>query len=325
MKSNKNRKFKKCFITGITGSGGSYLAEHIYNKDKKIKLYGSYRSTGYKKILNKNIDNLNLVKLDLRNYKKLKKTLKQISPDLIFHLASNADVRGSFDKPLLHAENNNLITINLLEAIRELKLKSLIIICSTSEVYGNVPKSKLPINELQEIAPINPYAVTKTFQDLISQVYFKSFNLNIIITRMFSYTNARRKNLFQTSFARQIVEIEKGRLKFLKHGNLKSVRTFVDIEDAMQAYWLTAKKGNIGEIYNIGGNKIISVGEFLKILIKMSNKPIKCVSDKNLFRPKDIGIQISDSSKFKKHTGWKPKINFKKSVDKLLNYCRENY
>ena len=213
----------------------------------------------------------------------------------------------------------------MLEAIRELKLKSLIIICSTSEVYGNVPKSKLPINELQKIAPINPYAVTKTFQDLISQVYFKSFNLNIIITRMFSYTNARRRNLFQTSFARQIVDIEKGRLKLLKHGNLKSVRTFVDIEDAMQAYWLTAQKGIIGEIYNIGGNKVISVGKFLEILIKMSSKHIKCVPDKKLFRPKDISIQISDSSKFKKHTGWKPKINFKKSVDKLLNYCRENY
>ena len=142
---------------------------------------------------------------------------------------------------------------------------------------------------------------------------------------MFSYTNARRKNLFQTSFARQIVDIEKGKLKFLRHGNLKSVRTFVDIEDAMQAYWLAAKKGLIGEIYNIGGNKVISVSEFLKVLISMSNKFIKCVPDKKLFRPKDISIQISNSNKFKKHTGWRPKIKFKKSVDKLLNYCRENY
>ncbi len=325
MKLNKNRKFKNCFITGITGSGGSYLAEHIYKKDKKVKLYGSYRSIGYKKILKKNIDKINLIKLDLRNYKKIKQTLKKIKPDLIFHLASNADVRGSFDEPISHAQNNNLITVNLLEAIRELKLKSLIIICSTSEVYGNVPRSKLPIDELQKIAPINPYAVTKTFQDLIAQVYFKSFNLNIIITRMFSYTNARRKNLFQTSFARQIVDIEKGKLKFLRHGNLKSVRTFVDIEDAMQAYWLAAKKGLIGEIYNIGGNKVISVSEFLKVLISMSNKSIKCVPDKKLFRPKDISIQISNSNKFKKHTGWRPKIKFKKSVDKLLNYCRENY
>ena len=77
MKLNKNRKFKNCFITGITGSGGSYLAEHIYKKDKKIKLYGSYRSIGYKKILKKNIDKINLIKLDLRHYNKLKKFLKK--------------------------------------------------------------------------------------------------------------------------------------------------------------------------------------------------------------------------------------------------------
>ena len=117
MKLNKNRRFENCFITGITGSGGSYLAEHIYKNNKKIKLYGSYRSIGYKKILKKNVDKINLLKLDLRNYKKLKRILKKVKPDLIFHLASNADVRESFDKPISHAQNNNLITINLLEAI----------------------------------------------------------------------------------------------------------------------------------------------------------------------------------------------------------------
>jgi GDP-mannose 4,6-dehydratase len=325
MKLNKDRKFKKCFITGITGSGGSYLAEHIYKKDKQIKLYGSFRSTGYKKILDNKIKNIDLFKLDLKNYQNVKNKLKKIKPDLIFHLASNADVRGSFDEPIKHTENNNIITVNLLEAIRQLKLKTLIIICSTSEVYGNVFKKNLPITENHPITPINPYAVTKTFQDLMAQVYSKSFNINVIITRMFSYTNARRKNLFQTSFARQIVDIEKAKTNVLKHGNLKSIRTFVDIEDAMEAYWLTAKKGKIGEIYNIGGEKVISVKDFLNTLIKLTQKKINCKPDKNLFRPKDIGIQISDSSKFKRHTGWKPKINFKKSVEKLLNYCRQNY
>ena len=325
MKLNKDRKFKKCFITGITGSGGSYLAEHIYKKDKQIKLYGSFRSTGYKKILDNKIKNIDLFKLDLKNYQNVKNKLKKIKPDLIFHLASNADVRGSFDEPIKHTENNNIITVNLLEAIRQLKLKTLIIICSTSEVYGNVSKKNLPITENHPITPINPYAVTKTFQDLMAQVYSKSFNINVIITRMFSYTNARRKNLFQTSFARQIVDIEKAKTNVLKHGNLKSIRTFVDIEDAMEAYWLTAKKGKIGEIYNIGGEKVISVKDFLNTLIKLTQKKINCKPDKKLFRPKDIGIQISDSSKFKRHTGWKSKINFKKSVEKLLNYCRQNY
>ena len=63
-------------------------------------------------------------------------------------------------------------------------------------MYGAVKKKDVPINENQKIAPVNPYAVSKTFQDLLSQVYFKSFNLKIIITRMFSYTNSRRNNLF---------------------------------------------------------------------------------------------------------------------------------
>ena len=67
------RKFKKVFITGITGSGGSYLAEYINKIDKNIKIYGSYRSIGYKKLLEKRVKNLKLFKLDLRNFKKTKK------------------------------------------------------------------------------------------------------------------------------------------------------------------------------------------------------------------------------------------------------------
>jgi nucleoside-diphosphate-sugar epimerase len=141
---------------------------------------------------------------------------------------------------------------------------------------------------------------------------------------MFSYTNARRYNLFQTAFANQIVKIERGELNCLKHGNLNSIRTFVDIEDAMEAYWLAATKGKIGEIYNIGGNKIISVNKFLKELIKLSKCKIECLIDKSLLRPQDVTLQIPDVGKFKRHTGWKAKINFKDSVKKLLNECRQS-
>ncbi len=318
------RKFKKIFITGITGSGGSYLAEFINNKNKNIKIYGSYRSVGYKKILEKKIKNIKLFKLNLKNYSKTKKILHKVRPDAIFHLASNANVRDSFDNPLKFADNNNAITLNLLESIRKLNLKTLIMICSTSEVYGAVTKKDIPIKENQQINPVNPYAATKAFQDLISQIYFKCYKLNIVITRMFSYTNARRMNLFQTSFANQIAQIEKKKKNILTHGNLKSVRTFVDIDDAMNAYWLAAKKGKIGEIYNIGGNKIISVGEFLKELILLSKVKVNTKIDKKLLRPQDVTLQIPQTSKFKKHTGWKAVVPFKVSVKKLLEECRNN-
>ena len=142
---------------------------------------------------------------------------------------------------------------------------------------------------------------------------------------MFSYTNSRRNNLFQTAFANQIAKIEKGKLKQLKHGNLNSIRTFVDIDDAMEAYWLAAKKGKIGEVYNIGGNKIISVKQFLKELIKLAKCKIKHSIDKKLLRPQDVTLQIPNVKKFTKHTGWVPKVSFQESVKKLLNDCRKKY
>jgi GDP-mannose 4,6-dehydratase len=318
-----DRKFNKCLITGITGSGGSYLAEKINKISPKTKIYGTFRSVGFKKILQSNIKNLKLEKVDLKNFKKLKKVIKRINPDLIFHFASNADVRSSFDDPLEFSTNNNSITINLLEAIKQTKKNPLIVICSSSEVYGKVSRKDIPLTEKQKFNPVNPYAATKAFQDFISQIYMNSFNLNIIITRMFSYTNARRKNLFQTAFANQIIEIERKEKKILKHGNLNSVRTFIDIDDAMEAYWLTATRGKIREIYNIGGDKIISVKNFLKELCLVSKEKIICKVDKNLLRPTDVTLQITNSKKFRKHTGWKPKIKFNESVIKLLKECKK--
>ncbi len=320
-----NRSFKKCLITGCTGSGGSYLAEYILKKNKDIKIYGTYRSKGYLNYLKKKYKKkIKFFKIDLRSYSKIKKVLQKIKPDLIFHIASNADVRGSFDKPREIIENNNIITLNLLESIRKIKINPLIVICSTSEVYGKVEKKDVPIRESQIMKPVNPYSASKAFQDIVSQVYLKSYGLKIIITRMFSYTNPRRNNLFQTAFAKQIVDIERGRKKILKFGNLNSIRSIIDISDAMEAYWLTAKKGRIGEIYNIGGKKIISVGGYLKELKKLSYKKIKTKVDKKLLRPVDVTLQVPNVDKFAQHTKWFPRVSHKESIKKLLNVFRNN-
>tara|TARA_B100000902_G_scaffold331874_1_gene329508 strand:+ start:10861 stop:11832 length:972 start_codon:yes stop_codon:yes gene_type:complete len=320
----KNRNFKNCLITGITGSGGSYLAEHIKKRNKKIKIFGTTRKkiSNIDKSLKKisNISNLNLL-----NFNLTKKYLNKTKPELIFHIASYADVRKSFFSPIKVINNNNKITLNLLEAVRKLNIKPLIVLCSSSEVYGNVKKKEQPIKENQLMAPLSPYAVSKSFQDLLSQVYQKSYKLKIIITRMFSYTNGRRYNLFQSSFAKQIVEIENNKRKVLLHGNLKSLRSIIDIDDAMEAYWLTAKRGKIGEIYNIGGNKSISVRKALDYLVNFSDRKIYTKENKKLIRVRDINIQIPSSSKFRSHTNWKPKISVKNSLKKLLiNERRKN-
>ena len=315
----KSRDFKRCLITGITGSGGSFLTEHILKQNKKIKIFGLYRSSGYKKLLEKNYKkNIYFYKIDLNNFYSLKKIIKKIKPDLIYNFASNPDVRMSFDLPREIINNNYQSTLNLFESVRVLKLKSLIIHCSTSEVYGNVSKKDVPIKETLSIRPVSPYAVSKAYQDLCAQLYSKIYNLNIIITRMFTYINPRRNNLFQSAFASQIIKMKTKKDKILKHGNLKSIRTSLSLNDAMNAYWLVAKKGKIGEIYNIGGTKKYLVGEILDKLISISGVKVKKKIDKKLLRLKDVTLQLPNIKKFKLDTGWKQKEKLDMSLRKLL-------
>jgi GDP-4-dehydro-6-deoxy-D-mannose reductase len=316
-------------ITGISGSGGSYLAEHILKK--KHKVYGLLRDPKKKNSYNikclKKYRNFNIKYCPLNNVKKIIKIFIQTKPDIIFHLASNADVRKSFYYPYKIIKDNNACTLNLLEAARLLKIKSRIMICSTAEVYGDVPKGNQPITESNAVNPMNPYAVSKTFQDLLAQNYYKIYNLDIIITRMFTYLNARRKNLFSSAFAYQILKLEKNNFKkkVIKHGNLDSLRSILDIRDAMEAYWVAAIKGKKGEIYNISSNYKISVGDFLDKLLNLSKYKIYKKLDKKLIRPNDISLQVASCDKFKKHTKWKPKYNLDKSINFFYKECKKNF
>ena len=142
---------------------------------------------------------------------------------------------------------------------------------------------------------------------------------------MFTYLNARRDNLFASSWAKQLVEIEKGKRKFLEHGNLNSYRSIMSIEDAIEAYWLSATKGEIGEIYNIGAGKNIKLRKFLSELLKVSKIKIRTKTNKKLLRKTDIKKQIPNSNKFILHTKWKNKNNFTKDLSYFLNEIRKNY
>ena len=320
------RIFKKALITGITGSGGSYLAEHIIKNFPNVEVFGCSRwhSTSKPTNIIGIAKKITLLECDLNDLSSVIRTLNKCKPDVIFHLASHANVKIGFDLPIAVLNNNINGTVNLLEGIKICDIDPVVQICSTSEVYGKVSKENVPIKESCTINPASPYAVSKVTQDLLSDVYNKSFNIKCIRTRMFSYLNPRREDLFATAFAKQIVMIENGLTDTLYHGNLDSIRTIIDHRDAMRAYWVTVESCQIGEVYNIGGDKVIAVGEFLELLIKKSKCKIKTKVDPNLLRPNDVTLQIPDCSKFKNQTNWKPHYNFEDSVDFLLNFWRKN-
>jgi GDPmannose 4,6-dehydratase/GDP-4-dehydro-6-deoxy-D-mannose reductase len=315
---------KRALITGISGSGGSYLAEHIIKNQQDVEVHGISRwhNNSSNKNLEKITEKIRVYECDLTDFSSVLSALKESKPDYIFHLASHANVRASFDTPLSIMNNNIVGTHNLLEAVRHLEISPLIQICSTSEVYGKVDPKNVPITEDCPINPVSPYAVSKTTQDLLGYAYFMSYGMPIIRTRMFSYINPRREGLFATNFAMQIAKIENGLQKEILHGNLDSTRTLIDVRDAMESYWLAIEKGKPGEVYNIGGENIIKVGEFLDILKSLSTKQIPSRVDPKLLRPIDVTLQIPDTRKFREATGWKPKYSFEESVGYLLEHCR---
>ena len=243
--------------------------------------------------------------------------LDDVRPDIVYHLASDADVRGSWEHPGHTLHNNIQGTVNLFEALRSLKQRPIIQVCSTSEVYGN--PSQWPIGETWPIQPANPYAVSKAAQDALGAVYAASYGFRVVRTRAFGYINPKRAALSLTAFAKQIVEIENGERRVLRHGNLDSIRTFCDVRDIVAAYRLAA---NLEGVYNIGSEESISVGECLNALISYSKCAINLEYDPDLTRPFDITNIVPYCRKFNQATGWRPRVGLKESLQWLLECCR---
>jgi GDPmannose 4,6-dehydratase/GDP-4-dehydro-6-deoxy-D-mannose reductase len=264
-----------------------------------------------------------MVDCDLMDLSATLRAIKEIQPDGIFHFASHANVLLSFSNPIAVVNNNLNSTLNLLEALRILKFFPKIVAASTSEVYGLVQKSDVPIKENLLMRPASPYAASKAIQDHIEAIYNDAFGIPIVRTRMFTYVNPRRADLFATSWARQIVGIERGNLKELRHGNLDSVRTLLDVRDAMEAYWLAFEFGIPGEIYNIGGEVSLPVRDVLNYLIRLAQSPIPTIQDPLLFRPSDVTLQVPDCTKFKQLTCWQPKFDVYDALTYLLEETRK--
>jgi GDP-mannose 4,6-dehydratase len=320
-----DKRVRTALITGISGSGGSYLAEHIASHHPNVDLHGFARwhSTTVSDNLAEIRDRVTVHEVDLTDFGAVFAALQAVKPDAIFHLASHANVRASFTTPNAVLANNILGTSTLFEAIRLAKLDPVIQLCSTSEVYGQVDPKYVPITEDAPMRPVSPYAVSKTAQDLLGFSYFASYGLRIVRTRMFAYLNPRRADLFATSFARQVAWIERGlQREPLRHGNLDSVRTMIDVRDAMRAYWDATLHCRPGEAYNIGGTTVITVGEFLELLKGLARTPIPTGQDPALLRPADVTLQIPSVEKFKAAAGWAPRYSFEDSVADLLGYWR---
>ena len=324
---------KRVLITGISGMVGSHLADLLLKKTNWT-IYGMCRWRSPLENLEhllplteKKNPRLNFIYADLNDLSSIYDCVKKSKPDYVFHLAAQSFPQTSFTEPNITLDTNIIGTYNLLNSIKKIDLNPYIHVCSSSEVFGKVAKEKLPIDEDCSYHPASPYAISKVGTDLVGKFFFEAYKLKVLTTRMFTHTGPRRGDVFaESSFAKQIALIEANKIKpIIKVGNLNSLRTYADVRDAVNAYFmLLTKNPKPGETYNIGGSFSCSVGEMLDYLISISKfKKIKIIQDKSRLRPIDADLQVPNTKKFQSHTGWKPKISFKKTMQDLLDYWRD--
>src|SRR5579859_3987947 len=313
----------KVLITGITGFVGSHLAEYLLRREN-IEVYGIKRWRSPLSELAGIVHDVRLIDCDLRDANSVNQVIATVRPDRIYHLAAQSYVPVSYTAPVDTFETNACGTINLLEAVRSAKIDPTIHICSSSEVYGQVRPDEIPIRETNPLRPSSPYAVSKVAEDMIGYQYFVSYGLRTVRTRAFTHTGPRRGEVFvESTFAKQIAEIENDSANPVIYvGNLNSIRTFLDVRDICAAYVLATEKGIPGEVYNIGGDRTMSVGEMLHYLLSLSSVKVRIEVDPARLRPSDVTLQIPDASKFKEQTGWKAIIPFEITMRDLLDYWR---
>lgn len=334
---------KKVLITGINGFAASHLAQLLL--EMKYEVHGTHRvrSDMYRLHALGIYDQIKYHLIELTDSISVYDVIKQVMPDQIYHLAAQDYVKSSWDSPHETFNTNVGGTINLFHAIKQCYPRIThpgyywfnkgdasiylefpkILVTSTSETYGmHLDK----INEETLQAPLNPYGISKLTQDQLSRLYAQAYGIPTVVTRSFNVTGWGRNDPFvDSNFAIQIVKIEKGMQDpIIRHGNLKTRRTFYDVRDAVRGYFLAMEsKFSKGDVFCFGSDKSTSIEELLHMLINLSEVAIETEVDASRMRPIDTAEMRVDYSKAREFLGWKPVIPLEQSLTDLLNYWRE--
>ena len=352
--AKKNIK-KKALITGVTGQGGSYLAEFLI--DKGYIVHGIKRRSS--SLNTERIDHIyqdpHLKKRnfilhygDLTDGSNLTKIVQQTQPDEIYNLGAQSHVAVSFETPEYTSDVNALGTLRLLESIRilNLKKKTRFYQASTSELYGLTKKK--PQNEKTPFYPRSPYGISKLYAYWICVNYREAYGIYACNGILFNHESKRRGETFVTrKITRSLSNIALGNEKCLYIGNLHAVRDWGHAKDYARMQWMMLQQKK-PEDFVIATGAQHSVRQFIEKCLVYLGVTIKWLGkgkneygvvekiignkvpgikrgkiiirvDPRYFRPTEVDNLLGDPSKARQKLGWKPKISLKSLIKEMID------
>jgi GDP-4-dehydro-6-deoxy-D-mannose reductase len=290
----------RVLITGISGFVGRRLAGHLRARGHEIG--GTYVEDEALQL------EAELYRADLGDLQALAEACSSFAPDCVVHLAGLSHVGASFDRAELYRRVNLGGTENLVQAAAGVP----VLLASSSEVYGVVPREEQPIPESRKPAPQNPYGESKVGSERVVLAAGGT------VVRCFNIVGPGQAITFALpGFASQLVRVARGEMEpVLRVGNLEVRRDFMHIEDAVEGYALVIEQGEPGEIYNLGTGETHSVGELLDRLIAIAGLQVTVEIDPERFRPIEARTLAADASRIRT-LGWQPRHRIDDALEAL--------
>jgi len=315
----------RAFVTGITGFVGGHLVEHLASSGDQV--VGISASGRWPKGLERLADLARIEPCDLAetDVDALAERVGTAAPEVVYHLAAQANPQASVADPRGTWGLNVLGTLTLLEAIKRSGGTPRVVLVGTGICYGNPAEGQIPVREDCPLRPNNPYAASKAAADLLGIQHFLSHGTRVVIARPFNHAGPRQSDTYVlSSFARQVAEIERGTRRRIDHGNLQVERDYTDVRDIVRAYRLLALNGRPGEAYNVGTGIGTALSWALDHLRAQATVPIELHADPARQRPVDLFRLVADPAKLHAATGWTDEVPIEQTLDDMLTYWREN-
>jgi len=260
--------------------------------------------------------------LDVLDTDALAAFVAEVAPEVVYHLAGQADVGGSWSSPVATFRVNAEGTLNLLLACEAAGVDRVLAVAS-ADVYGPVPADELPIGEDRPLRPVSPYGASKAAADLLALQAHLASGLGVIRVRPFNHLGPGQSDRFVApALASRIVRAERGGDPHIPVGNLSARRDFTDVRDVVRAYRLLAEHGTPGEAYNVCSGTDVAVQELADRLVAQARVPVELTPDPELLRPVDTPRLCGDPARLQAATGWTPAFSLDQTLADVLDDWR---
>jgi GDP-4-dehydro-6-deoxy-D-mannose reductase len=304
---------ERVLVTGAAGFTGRHLIRFLKERlSKGTRFYGVDRTPVPP------AEGLQFSVCDLTDSIAVYELTKEVEPSRIFHLS------GSFSNEINEDYTTNVLTSrNLLDAVKGVGSRGCrVLIVGSAAEYGYVEKEGEAVAEDYPMRPVSIYGLTKTFQTSLAQFYARVHGLHVVIVRPFNLIGyGISSRLFIGSLCEQIAGIIVGHSQKISLGDVSGARDYIDVGDAVRAYYFVLEHGKIGDLYNVGSGRLTSIRHLTELILS------SCGIDSNALRIRPANYRPSDNSPSfcadiskMRALGWAPRVSIEASIHAISEH-----